>query len=225
MNQEKIGKFIAQKRKENKLTQQELSLKIGVTDKTISNWENGKYMPDYSVLPNLCDVLNISINELLCGEHLNQEDYQKKLEENIILNMALLKKKVKLTMKKGFIIIILAISLFLLFIIGFLVFNEVSQWKNYLSNDEVNIRVCKMDNRIYFSAMAKDSKPIYGDVSFNNKIGYFKVYRVLNKKYMTDVSSSTGLYSFDDNVNEIYFNDKIIYDENTIVNECEKINY
>lgn len=84
MNQEKIGKYIAQNRKDKKMTQQELGEKLGVTDKTISRWENGNYMPDLSLLKPLSKELGISINELLSGERINKEDYQEKFEENVI---------------------------------------------------------------------------------------------------------------------------------------------
>ena len=72
MNQKKIGTFIAKKRKEKNLTQQELAEKIGVTNRTILNWENGKNMPDYSLLIPLCENLEITIDELINGEPTKQ---------------------------------------------------------------------------------------------------------------------------------------------------------
>ena len=75
MNQEKIGKFICYLRKENKMTQQELAEKLNVTDRAISNWENGKNMPDLSLFKPICDIFNISINELLSGEKLQENEY------------------------------------------------------------------------------------------------------------------------------------------------------
>lgn len=84
MNQEKIGKFIQEKRKEKELSQMDLAEKLGVSNRTISKWENGHGMPDYSMINDLCDALNVSINELLSGEELNNDNYQKKLEENIV---------------------------------------------------------------------------------------------------------------------------------------------
>ena len=83
MNQEKIGKFIANLRKEKNMTQQELAKKLGVTDRAISKWENGRGLPDYSLLQDLCDVLSISINELFSGEKISKEDYETKAEENM----------------------------------------------------------------------------------------------------------------------------------------------
>lgn len=84
MEQQKIGKFIANCRKEKGLTQQQLADKLNVTYKTISRWENGNYMPDLSLIQQLSKELNVSINELLSGEKIKQEEYQEKLEENII---------------------------------------------------------------------------------------------------------------------------------------------
>lgn len=71
MEQEKIGKFISECRKKQKLTQAQLAEKLGVTNKSISRWENGKTMPDVSLFEPLCNALNISVNELLKGEAIN----------------------------------------------------------------------------------------------------------------------------------------------------------
>lgn len=84
MNQEKIGKFISELRKEKGMTQEQLAYKMGVTDKSISRWENGKTMPDYSLLKELCDTLDITINELFTGEKITEDKYQKAAEENLI---------------------------------------------------------------------------------------------------------------------------------------------
>ena len=93
MNQEKIGKFIAENRKKKKLTQSELAERLGVTDRSISNWENGKNMPDLSLFKPLCDNLDITINELISGEKLNNKEYNEKLEENIINTIDYIDKK------------------------------------------------------------------------------------------------------------------------------------
>lgn len=77
MNQEKIGRFIAEKRKELGLTQKELADKLYVTDKTISRWENGNYMPDLSNIIVLSDILGVSTYELLLGEEMTKEDKNK----------------------------------------------------------------------------------------------------------------------------------------------------
>ena len=84
MDQEKIGKFIAKCRKAKKITQSELAEQLGVTNRSVSNWENGKNMPDLSLFKPLCEILEITINELLSGEKLKKEEYQEKFEENFI---------------------------------------------------------------------------------------------------------------------------------------------
>lgn len=94
MNQEKIGRFIAECRKAKDMTQSELAEKLGVSDKTISNWENARCMPDLSLFKPLCELLGISINELISGEKITQEDYQEKLEENMIHTIDYTNKKV-----------------------------------------------------------------------------------------------------------------------------------
>lgn len=87
MNQEKIGRFIAESRNQAGLTQKELAEKIGISDKTISKWECGKSMPDISYLNTLCHSLDISMNELISGEHLSETNYSVKAEENIMFLM------------------------------------------------------------------------------------------------------------------------------------------
>lgn len=74
MNQIIIGNFIAQKRRELNLTQEQLSEKVGVTSKSVSKWETGKCLPDYSIIEILCKTLNISISELLDGEENEKEN-------------------------------------------------------------------------------------------------------------------------------------------------------
>ncbi len=94
MDTVKIGKFIAEKRKEKKLTQESLAEKLGVTSKTISRWENGNYMPDISLLKPLSEELGVTLNDLISGEKVDQEHYQEKLEENIISTIDYTNKKV-----------------------------------------------------------------------------------------------------------------------------------
>lgn len=82
MNQIKIGKFIAELRKEKDLTQKELANKIGVTDRAVSKWENGRGMPDVSLLRKISEIFDITVNELLSGEKIDDKDKAQKLEEN-----------------------------------------------------------------------------------------------------------------------------------------------
>ncbi len=84
MNQIKIGKFIAERRKAKKLTQLQLAENLGITDRAISKWENGKGMPDSSLMLDLCAQLGITVNELLCGEVIKMADYNKKAEQQLL---------------------------------------------------------------------------------------------------------------------------------------------
>ena len=87
MDQLKIGKFIAKCRKDNNLTQIQLAEKLNITDKAISKWERGIAMPDTSIMIELCNILKISVNELLCGEVISMECSNEK-NERLILDMA-----------------------------------------------------------------------------------------------------------------------------------------
>ncbi len=84
MDQEKIGSFIANCRKKKNLKQMELAEKLNITDRAISKWENGKSMPDSSIMLELCNLLGISVNELLSGEEIKMDDYEKQAEENLL---------------------------------------------------------------------------------------------------------------------------------------------
>lgn len=84
MNENRIGSFIQLSRKEKGMTQKDLADRIGVSDKTISKWENGNSVPDTEILTSLCQSLDISVNELLSGEKLPVENYSVKAEENMM---------------------------------------------------------------------------------------------------------------------------------------------
>lgn len=131
MNQEKIGKFIAECRKAKKLTQSELAEKLGVTDKSVSNWENGRNMPDLSLFKTLCELLDISINDLISGEKLSKEIYQEKLEENIINTIDYTNKKV--IAKNNYIGIILIIFGILIVITSMTIIPSESSWGSIYS--------------------------------------------------------------------------------------------
>ena len=84
MNLNKIGKFISQCRKNKKLTQEQLAEKLGISDRAVSKWERGLCLPDASIMILLCEILGINVNELLSGEMLNNKNYEKKAEENLL---------------------------------------------------------------------------------------------------------------------------------------------
>ena len=112
MNQLATGKFISQKRKEKSLTQEQLAEKLGVSNKTVSKWETGKCMPDYSVVKTLCDELEITVAELMDGEKSEEKSVRTYDEEQI---MDLLKKTQNLEKQKellyGILLIVMGIAL------------------------------------------------------------------------------------------------------------------
>jgi transcriptional regulator with XRE-family HTH domain/DNA-directed RNA polymerase subunit RPC12/RpoP len=84
MDQGKIGKFIAACRKKQNLTQMQLAEILGITDRAVSKWETGKTMPDASIMLQLCDTLKITVNDLLCGEVVTMENYDKEMEKKLL---------------------------------------------------------------------------------------------------------------------------------------------
>ena len=86
MDQEKIGRFIAERRKEKNMTQEQMAEKIGVSSKSISRWENGKTMPDVSLFETLCEELNITVNELLKGEKITSKSKSINLSAKTLLD-------------------------------------------------------------------------------------------------------------------------------------------
>lgn len=83
----KIGKFISEKRKNKRLTQEQLAERLYITDRAVSKWERGLSLPDASIMIDLCNILDISVNELLIGEMIENKDYKKKTEE-LLLELA-----------------------------------------------------------------------------------------------------------------------------------------
>ncbi len=87
MDMRKIGTFLAELRKKHNLTQKELGEQIGVTNKTVSRWENGDYLPPVEMLQILSDKYGVSINEILSGELTDGKDYNTKAEENVVVSL------------------------------------------------------------------------------------------------------------------------------------------
>lgn len=84
MDQIKIGRFIASCRKMQGMTQKQLAEKIGISNRAVSKWETGKSMPDYGIMLELCDLLKINVNELLSGERIMADAYNKQAEDNLL---------------------------------------------------------------------------------------------------------------------------------------------
>ena len=123
MDQIRIGRFIAACRKRANLTQLQLADKLGITDKAISKWERGITMPDTSIMLELCDILGISVNELLSGEKINMENSSQK-NEQLLLDMAKeLEKKNKTIWSSMWAIMIVSMAALIagIFIAAFLI--------------------------------------------------------------------------------------------------------
>lgn len=112
MNQEKIGRFIAELRKEKNMTQQELADKLNITDRAISHWENGRSMPDAGVILELCKILNINVNELLSAKKIKEDKYNERAEESLLEMRREIETQNKRILTLNKIIINLAIIIF-----------------------------------------------------------------------------------------------------------------
>ena len=123
MDQIKIGKFISECRKKENLTQAQLAEKLNITDRAVSKWENGKAMPDSSIMLSLCEILKISVNELLRGEETNMENNNKQNEELLLSLAKELEQKNKIIWKSMWAIMTVSIIALItgLFITAFVI--------------------------------------------------------------------------------------------------------
>ncbi|MBQ2675878.1 MAG: helix-turn-helix transcriptional regulator [Clostridia bacterium] len=131
MDQVKIGKFIAKCRKQNNLTQMQLAEKLNITDRAVSKWENGRAMPDSSIMLELCDVLKITVNDLLSGEVVVMDNYNEKLENNLLEMVKQKEQADKRLLTMEIVIGILSALIFftLIFVAAFL---EMADWVRVL---------------------------------------------------------------------------------------------
>lgn len=151
MNQEKIGKFIATLRKEKNMTQEELAEKLGVNNRTISRWENGNNMPDYSIVKDLCNILGISVNELINGERIKKDKLVEEYDDNLV-NVLIEYKKMK---EQKTILLIILCYVAAMFIQSFLLLGFV-YFSYTTSKEEVNTDISKYNNYI-----GENAKEIY----------------------------------------------------------------
>ena len=140
----KIGKYIASKRKSLGMTQKQLAEKLGMSDKSVSKWERGVFLPDVSVYKELCSILGISLNEFLAGEDIAQENLIQKSETNIIevIKDNINKEKCLKVMKY----ILLVISIFALSVLGFAIY-RLKKPQNYISpvaKDSIEIQTAEL---------------------------------------------------------------------------------
>ncbi len=127
MDQIKIGRFISSRRKEKNITQSELAEKLNITDRAISKWENGVCLPDANNMPELCKILDISINDLFSGEVVDMKENEKKLEDNLLEMVSIKEQRDKELLKlEIFIGILVTINMFVLIFVAF--FIDMQDW-------------------------------------------------------------------------------------------------
>ena len=168
MNQEKIGKLIAECRKEKKMTQVELANKLSVTDKSVSKWENGKCLPDVSLYKDLCNILGITLNEFFAGEKIKEEKFKEQADINLFNALEnssfTLKEKIKYYDNKWDKEHFFELTIAMIIIVGFIIYGFVK------------------DNGIQFIFMIVGFT--YGIWETNRKKSYIErnVYKQVNNK-------------------------------------------
>ena len=129
MNQEKIGKLIAECRKEKNMTQVELADKLSVTDKSVSKWENGKCLPDVSLYKDLCNILGITLNEFFAGEKIKEEKFKEQADINLFNALEnssfTLKEKIKYYDNKWDKEHFFELTIAMIIIVGFIIYGFV----------------------------------------------------------------------------------------------------
>ena len=178
MDLDKIGKFIALNRKNKGLTQEQLAEKLGVTNKTVSRWETGKYMPDLSLLKPLSEELGITLNELLSGEKIEEQKIVENMEKNIINTIDYSNKKVENEHKK--ISIILMILGAIISISALTIFDKESSWCSIYSIIGIIIFVIGLVRN--FKKFKKIQKIAIGVILFIGIFGIFYIADYLGVK-------------------------------------------
>lgn len=218
MDQEKIGKFISERRKKKKITQKEFAELLGVTDKTVSRWENGHYLPDVSLFNDVCEILDIEVAELLKGEKMNKME-KKDVDETIDKIVDISKDEIKKKNKKVIRVSILIILLVFIVCGGIIHSNKMYK-KQHEKNDvgekidwprKIAIKekedgwVCIFEIMDYSSV--RDEKPYYYDYDCHN-FKYKSMHDFVGKG--TEIDSNGNEYTYDIAVNHpsYTFNDK-----------------
>ena len=132
MDQIKIGKFIASCRKEQGMTQAALAQELGISDRAVSKWETGKSMPDSGIMLELCELLKINVNELLSGEKIMTEAYNKKVEENLLAMKQEVEEKNRQLLRTEYLIVLPTVLLGLVLIIAASLVEMPSVWRGAL---------------------------------------------------------------------------------------------
>ena len=253
MNQEKIGKFIARCRKDKNLTQEQLANKLGISDRAVSKWENGKCLMDISLLKPLSEYLDVSVVEILSGEKIINEKVYVKAEEVTLNTLDYAESKIKNNKLKTIIIIIA--SLIILFIMIFIIYKSVLLMKynvEPISNYEEFVINLDFKNtiKVYKKTIDNNDYLIESDIKFRNDFRkYTKIkekniikYNLYNDNTVESAfwisqstqyidvftSDSMALYSIDDDSNNSDFTDadrKYFLLRNDINNDLDFLEY
>lgn len=222
MNQEKIGNFIAKCRKDKKMTQVELAEKLGVSDKSVSKWENAKCMPDLSLFPQLCNILEITINDLMAGEKVDDKEYINTLENNFISLVSNMETRGR---RKRMLLSLIIFIAFLIGIIGYYIYF------NYELDVKFDKRVmtCEINNKELIYHI--NGQSVFNTYHTSKKIGTKTIYffhntiNIYNKKrsnfeYAQSMArlleGKNVLFSYYENINidseniEVYYTNKLI---------------
>lgn len=219
MNQEKIGKFIAKCRRDKKLTQSELAEKLNISNKAISKWETGRGMPDTSIMLELCAYLGITVNELLSGEKLEEEEYKEKANENII-NIAKESEKNKKVKNK----IIIVLTIIIIFSILLLITNII--YRNFEVTLEYDNRLikCEINNEdIICSFNGISLVTLYSEyINIDDETLIF-----INGKMLLQNKIKSHYESWDsmaelNNGNNTSFNTEIIINKSKDIEDCKE---
>ena len=203
MNQEKIGKFIAECRRKKNITQKEIAEMLGVTDKTVSRWENGHYLPDISLFNEICSILDIQVSELLCGEKI-KDNIDKKEIDNTITNLVnISNQKIKSKSKKIIIISSIIITIITIIFGLILYFNNLDNKHSYItpnSNVSFPTRYAQIEKEDCW-VCSFTMEYLYSDL----KIPYYYGYTCDNLKYSKlpdyimygEEQNSSGKYTYE----------------------------
>ncbi len=220
MNQEKIGKFIASVRKENKLTQEELAQFLGVSINAVSKWERGICLMDMSLLKPLCEKLNISVNELLSAKRLNNEEYKTTSEENI-LNIVNEQTKINKIYKIYFICLGILCLLLILFLIGFY-FGKVYQ--NYEGKAHIAVSAIADCQNKKIKYLEDENSTLYyyclNNLEINENITLKKYFQKKNKNIIAGIDD---LLEHIDVIKTDYIYEggtSISYTDNAVIIKC-----
>lgn len=170
MDQAKIGRFISDQRKKKKLTQEQLAERLHISNRTISRWENGKTMPDYSILNNLCKELDITITELLSAEEITKEKVVEKSNSNTLVILKELKRYKKKNESKSFILLILTASIITLTLYKLL---DAQYNISTMTSSYMNITIDKKQERVKIGAL--DGYTIYAESLNINKCFFYTI--------------------------------------------------